>query len=124
MGVVQRFKGKVAFAQPPGISATGISSGLTAHSGGGQTSALQLSGSYASVSTVAAAADSVKLPAATPGISFVLENVAATNSMQVFGRGTDTINKVATATGVAQAAGVTASYHCIVAGNWSRVQSS
>lgn len=120
MGVVQRFKGKVAFDSPP---LSKFSSGLTAHAGGGKTNALQLTGQMASVGTVATAADSVKLPPATAGTSYNLANDGAF-SMQVFGQGTDTINNVATATGVAQAAGVAGHYFCAKAGNWSRVQSS
>ena len=120
MGVVQRFKGKVAFDAP---SLGHVASGLTAHAGGGQASALQLSGSGASIGTVATTADSVKLPAAVAGANYNLSNDGA-NSMQVFGLGTDTINSVATATGVAQASGVAAHFFCAKAGNWSRVQSS
>lgn len=121
MGVVQRFKGKVAFDAPPLVQ-TG--SGLIAHVGGGKASALQLTGSMASIATVGTAADSVKMPLAIAGAVYDLANDAAANSMQVFGQGTDTINFVATATGVAQAAGVAAHYFCAKTGNWSRVQSS
>lgn len=120
MGVQQRFKGAVTFDSPPLAHAA---SGLTAHAGGGQANALQLTGSMASIGTVATLADSVKLPAAKAGSSYYLTNDGAL-SMQVFGRGTDTINNVATATGVAQAAGVAAHYFCAKTGNWSRVQSS
>ena len=38
--------------------------------------------------------------------------------MQVFGKGTDTINGVAFGTGVAQAAATTQTYTCVIAGNW------
>jgi hypothetical protein len=44
----------------------------------------------------------------------VINNTA--NSMQVFGSGTDTINGVATATGVAQAAGKHAIYTAVSTG--------
>lgn len=47
-------------------------------------------------------------------------NSAAANSMQVFGSGTDTINDVVTATGVAQAAGKGAWYVDVAAGKWYR----
>jgi hypothetical protein len=121
MGVMQRFNGRVAFKATPLKSAA---SGLTAHSGGGKASALPITVEMASIGTVAAAADSILLPAAVPGRQLFISNDAATNSMQVFGLGTDTINSVATATGVAQAAGVSASYNCAKAGNWNRVLSS
>lgn len=94
--------------------------GITAYAGGGQTNATQLAAQINHVTTVATAADSVKLPASAVGMTVVVINGAASNSMQVFGAGTDTINDVATATGVAQAAGKTATYHCPVAGKWYR----
>lgn len=100
----------------------GIEDGLTAAAGGTQAAALALSAtkSVHRVSTVATAADSVKLPAATAGQVHFVMNSAAANSMQVFGSGTDTINDVATATGVAQAAGKGALYVCVSAGKWYR----
>lgn len=92
------------------ISGT-AAAGLTAHAGGGQGSALALTATVNEVTTVASAADSVALPAPTyVGQIVIVTNAAASNSMQVFGAGTDTINGVATATGVAQAAGKTAMY--------------
>lgn len=94
--------------------------GITAYAGGGQTNATQLAAQTNHVTAVATAADSVKLPASAPGMSVTVINGHASNSMQVFGAGTDTINDVATATGVAQAAGKTATYHCPVAGKWYR----
>jgi hypothetical protein len=72
------------------------------------------------VATVGTAADSVKLPVSVAGMVVQLVNDDAANSMQVFGSGTDTINDVATATGVAQAAGKAATYSCPVAGKWYR----
>ena len=121
MGVIQRFKGRVAF-DAPFVGRTHVN--VTARAGGGQANATQLLYDGANVSTVATAADSVKLPTAKPGAEYNLVNEHATNAIQVFGGGTDTINKVASATGVSQAAGVAAYYFCVYAGNWSRVQSS
>lgn len=116
-------------ASSTGVSVTGmlglssIEDGLTAAAGGTQAGALALSATKLvhRVSTVGTAADSVKLPLATGSgnIHFVM-NSAAANSMQVFGSGTDTINDVATATGVAQAAGKGAWYVDIAAGKWYR----
>lgn len=90
---------------------------LTAHAGGGQASALQLAASVNRITTVATAADSVKLPASAPGLAIVIVNAGA-NPMQVFGAGTDTINGVATATGVSQMPGSVVEYVCTVAGIW------
>lgn len=103
------------------VVAGGIETGLTAHSGGGQASALALSTTknIHVITTVAAGNDSVKLPAATgSGSVQVVFNGAAANSAQVFGSGTDTINGVATGTGVALAAGKSAMYVDYAAGTW------
>ncbi len=89
--------------------------GLTAHAGGGQGSALVMTGVVNRFSVVATAADSGRLPAMTAGMIVMVINDGA-NSMQVFGAGTDTINNVATAIGVALAAGKTGWYACPVAG--------
>lgn len=92
--------------------------GLTAHSGGGQTSALPLTAAISRVTTVAAAGDSVLLPPSQVGLQVWVINASA-NPMQVFGAGTDTINSVATATGVSQSAGAIATYYCTTLGNWT-----
>lgn len=100
--------------------------GNTATPGGGQTNALQLLGNVATVTTVGTAADSVKLPLGIAGAIFFLANATAT-SMTVFGAGTDTINGVATATGVAQAANTRAVYFCTSnapAAAWFRILSA
>lgn len=94
-----------------------VSDALTAHSGGTQAAALALTSKFNVVATVAAVADSVKLPPALVGLAITVVNNGA-NPMQVFGAGTDTINSVATATGIAQAAGTVVAYRCNVAGNW------
>jgi hypothetical protein len=94
-----------------------FSDSLTAHAGGGQGSALLLTSLINRVSTVATTADSVALPASAPGLQVTLINNGS-NSMQVFGSGTDTINGVAYATGVAQMANSVVMYVCTVAGSW------
>lgn len=109
---------------PQGMVAGSADDNLTAHAGGGQAAALLLAKVVNRVSTVATAADSVKLPASSPGMQITIINDAAVNSMQVFGTNPDTINNVATGTGVAQAAGKTAIYSCPVAGKWYRVLSA
>lgn len=104
----------------------GVATGLVATPGGTQAAALALTAAMNVVSTVGTAADSVKLPLAVVGLVVEVYNTTAT-SMQVFGSGTDTITRVATATGVAQAAGKAARYICNVAapaGNWERILSA
>ncbi len=100
-----------------------IETALTAHAGGSQAAALALSPDVFvhQVNTVGSSADSVRLPVSIAGQSHWVINNAATNSMQVFGAGTDTINNIATATGVAQSAGLGALYYCPVAGKWFRL---
>lgn len=101
----------------------GIEDTLTAGVGGTQANAIAFSATKAvhRITTVASANDSFKLPLATGSgsVHFVM-NSAAANSAQIFGAGTDTINDVAAATGVAQAAGKGAIYVDIAAGKWYR----
>lgn len=101
--------------------------GVTALAGGARSAATPvLSGGFNEVTTVATAADSVCLPPAVYGLEIFVHNGAAANSMQVFaGFGTsDTINGVAAATGVAQAAGKGAIYACYKDGAWTRILSA
>ena len=98
-----------------------LETGLTAHAGGGQGSALALSATKVvhNVATVGTAADSVALPAATgSGKLHFVKNSAAANSLQLFGAGTDTIDGVATGTGVAIAAGKARLLVDIASGAW------
>lgn len=108
-------------------STQSVSDNLTAHAGGGQANALPLTSAINRVATVGTAADSVALPLAAKGLSVTVANDAASNSMQVFGAGTDTIDSVATGTGVALAAGKRATFHCTSsapAGNWVMVKTA
>jgi len=111
-------------ARTPVVS--GVETGLTAHAGGTQAAALALSGtkSVHEVTIVATAADSVKLPLATgSGAMHYVRNSSAT-SLQLFGSGTDTIDAVATATGVAVAGGKTRTCVDTAAGTWISVLSA
>jgi len=90
---------------------------LTAHSGGGQASALPLTAAINRVTTVAAAADSVLLPPSQPGMTISVINDGA-NALQVFGTSPDTIDAAATGTGVALTAAHRAYYVCVTAGAW------
>lgn len=91
--------------------------GLTAHAGGGQASATQLTATFNTVTTVASVGDSVKLPVARPGALVLISNKGA-NLMQVFGFGTDTIDGIAGSVGVSQNLNATALFFCSVAGQW------
>ena len=90
---------------------------ITATASGTQATAYQITTQTARVSTVATAADAVKLPPSTPGLEILLIN-HGTNPMQVFGYGTDKIDDVATATGVSQMANSFVLYSCATAGDW------
>jgi hypothetical protein len=92
---------------------------ITATAGGGQTNAFQLSAEISRVNTVATAGDSVALPPALPGLNVMVIN-HGTKPMQVFGSAvtSDTINDVATATGVSQMQGSMVIYVCTTTGKW------
>jgi hypothetical protein len=106
------------------LTLSDVATGITAHSGGGQSSAFALTHFASSVDTVAAGNDSVKLPASGAGKTFLVLNNAASNSMQVYGTGSDTINGVTASTGVAQAAGKLGLFYCFAAGNYARLLSA
>lgn len=95
-------------------SLSNVELAITAHAGGGQSLAYQLNAQVNIVTVVASASDSVALPKITnrPGVLgsvgtiVFVGSAAASNAMQVYGKTPDTINAVATGTGVAVAAGV------------------
>lgn len=92
---------------------------IAAHSGGTKASAYKLSAYFNNVSVVAAVADSVLLPPSSGGMSITVFNNGA-NAMQVYGAGTDTINGVATATGISQPPGAEFTYFCTAQGAWNQ----
>lgn len=98
--------------------ASNTETGITATSGGGQANAYALTAQVSEILTVAAPADSVALPKITPqsqsaaapgqvGMMMFVYNESA-NACQVFGATPDTINTVATGTGVSIPAGKSA----------------
>jgi hypothetical protein len=91
--------------------------GIVAKAGGGQATAFQLTAEMNRISTVATAGDSVMLPPAQPGLGLLVVN-HGTKSMQVFGQPGDTINDVATGTGVPQMQNSAVFYFCFTAGAW------
>lgn len=117
------------------LMASNFETGITATSGGGQANAYALTAQMSKVATVAAGADSVSLPKiavhgdseANPGVQGMIMFVRndGANSMQVFGANPDTINGVATGTGVAVGAGKSAMFvadsytQSTNVGNWS-----
>jgi hypothetical protein len=83
-----------------------------------QAGATKLTKELNRVST-ATSGDGVALPAGAPGMTIIVANDTA-NPIQVYGDATaaDTINGVATATGVTQMTKSVVLYVCSVAGNW------
>lgn len=101
--------------------------GIVAQADGTKANATPITAVKAHVATSTGAADSVLLPPGYPGLEITIFNGGA-SSIQVFGAGNDTINGIATATGVTQNNGVSAVYTCydVVAGVgiWGRVLSA
>lgn len=91
--------------------------GITAFAGGGQASATQLTEEHSNVTTVATAADSVKLPTAEAGILLVVENNGA-NSMDVFPATGGTINGGAANAAIKVPAGARKYFMAISATAW------
>ena len=102
-----------ALAYPLVAAGDGIVAGTTQTQAG----ATVLSGRYNKIATVGTTGDGVALPAAKAGASVLIYNGGA-NSAQVYGNGTDTINDIAGATGIAQGAATAVEYFCPVAGKW------
>jgi len=90
---------------------------IVAFAGGGKASATQIEWQITRVNTVATAGDSVLLPPSTRGLWVTLINHGAA-AMQVYGAGTDTINDVATATGLSQGVNSAVEYFCPAPGVW------
>ena len=94
---------------------------ITAYAGGGQTNAVALTASFNRVTTVATAADSVKLPTAVAGAQVFVFNKAATNSMNVFPSTGDAINALSANTAYALAVTKGAIFTCVVTGTWDTI---
>lgn len=94
---------------------------LTAHAGGGQGSALQLAAEINRVTTVATAADSVKLPVSAAGMVVTVINAAAANAMDCFPSTGEVINALAANTAISVVANKTIVFYCAVAGIWNSV---
>lgn len=103
------------------MMALGAADALTAHAGGGQANGLALTSQFNRVTTVASAADSVVLPAATVGLFVVVANAAALNSMDVYPATGDAINALAANAAFAVAADKTALFVCMAAGQWMSI---
>lgn len=92
--------------------------GLTALAGGAQ-AGTALTREINRVTTVATAADSVQLPAATAGRTVTVINAAAANAMAVFPQTGEIINALAANASISVAANKTITFFCAVAGTWN-----
>lgn len=99
--------------------------GLTAHSGGTKAAALQIDAGQAFVKfgTVGADADSALLPAAKAGVLVLVQNAGA-HTLDLYGKGTDTINLNVTATAYALTTGQCALFFCAQDGNWGAIKTA
>lgn len=96
-----------------------VADNITAHAGGGKANATPLNAKFDvhRLSVCATAADSALLPPAEPGRAVVVINDGAA-AAQLFGKGTDTIDGVVTATGVPLTNAKRCIYYCLTAGAW------
>lgn len=119
-----------------GYERVSVTDSITAFSTGGQASAVLLDSGYNRVTTVAAAADSVKLPSChtgasntgpnvpgiisgnTIGLVVWVTNAAAANSMNIYPQTGESINAIAANGAYAMAANKTSAFVCGTAGIW------
>lgn len=103
-----------------------VTTGVTAHAGGGQQVNSPVSAQATEVTTVASAGDSVTLPVETAyiGVTLSVTNAAAVNSMNVFPNTGAKINGGGANAAYALAAGKTAYFTCVKAGQWYAVSGS
>lgn len=92
--------------------------GVTAHAGGGQANGVLITANVVNVTTVATAADSLRLPPAISGVDIVVHNSAALNSMNVFPATGETINGGAANAALAIGAGKSTTFTCLTNGAW------
>lgn len=94
-----------------------VEDSITATPSATQANSYQLSAQISRLTTVATNTDGVKLPLAVPGMELTVINDGAAIA-QVFPTSPDTIDGVATATGVALTNAKRAKFHCVTAGAW------
>ena len=92
---------------------------ITASTTQTQAGAYQLTAPLSRVTVSASAGNAVALPKANLGLEYTIINDGA-NAIQVYGNAAaaDTINSIATATGISQPAGTKYTYTVTTAGNW------
>jgi hypothetical protein len=107
-----------------GFSASGLQTqsyltGITAHAGGGQGSAVPLTAMLNFISTVVTAGDSVILPSAVPGSVITVINQSSTaTGPNVFPQSGQTINALAANTAIAVPPQSVLIFFCGISGSW------
>lgn len=103
----------------PGLQTFSFTPTITAAATQTQAAATVLTTMINRVGTSAASGNGVALPASVVGLAITIINRGA-QPIQVYGNNTaaDTINGIATGTGVSQGINTSATYVCDVAGNW------
>lgn len=106
-----------------GNIALAVENAITAHSGGTQAAAYQLTAQLSRVTTVAVAADSVALPVALAGMKLTVINAAAANAMNLYANNNsvDVINALSQGTAISVVANKTIECYCAVNGTWNTV---
>lgn len=105
-----------------GLTLPTVENALTAAAGGTQAGCLALSATatFHRITTVASSADSICLPASAVGAMHYIRNDASSgNAIMVFGTSPDTINGIATATGVSMSVNQGAWFICTGSGAWT-----
>lgn len=98
-----------------------VRNGVTASTGSTQATGVLVTTAVTRVTTVGTAGDSLLLPKAVPGLSLVVINAAAANSMDVFPAAGDAINALSGDAALAVAANKTVMLVCAVAGIWNAI---
>jgi hypothetical protein len=97
---------------------------ITAHAGGTQAAATPVRSACTLISVCATAADSVVLPPAMGGQVLWITNAGAASAQVFAAPGSDTINGVANATGIALANGKSVTLVSPLAGAWFSILSA
>ena len=105
------------------IPQVSIEDKITATAAGNQATAYKLTAVQSRITVCVTNGDSVKLPPAIVGSAFVVINDGAA-TCQVYGSGTDTIDGVATATGVTVSNAKRAIFYCVANGLWQSLGGS
>ena len=102
---------------PAGFYVNSYTTGITAHAGGSQTNATPLTTQFNIVATVASTGDSVKLPAASPGLEVTIINTSA-KTLAIFPTTGGAINGGSANASVNLPAGGSATYRTLDSTNW------